>query len=175
MVVRSRINPVALEKSIGAAVWSVNPQVAISSERTLKSIVASSEATRRYETSLGAAFAICALLLASLGLYGVVSYSASQRAREIGIRMALGAEPRDILCRVLGDGGRMAAVGIALGLAASIGLTRLMTSMLFGISATDPVTFAAVGVILLSVTLAACWVPARRAMRVDPMVALRYE
>lgn len=175
MVVRSGINPVALEKSISAAVWSVNPQVAISSERTLKSIVASSESARRYETSLGVAFAIFALLVAALGLHGVVWYSASQRTREIGIRMALGAQRRDILRGVLGHGSRMAAVGIALGLLASLGLTRLMTSMLFGVSATDPLTFAAVVLILLAVALAACWIPARRATRVDPMVALRYE
>jgi predicted permease len=175
MVVRSRISPVALEKSISAAVWSVDPQVAISSERTLKSIVTSAESARRYETSLGVLFATFGLLLAALGLYGVVSYSASQRTREIGIRMALGAQPGDILRGVLGHGGRMAAVGIGLGLAASLGLTRLMTSMLFGVSATDPLTFAAVVLILLAVALAACWIPARRAMRVDPMVALRYE
>lgn len=175
LVVRSRIDAAGLGKSISSAVWSVNPRVGISQERTLAAIVTSSEATRRYETALGAVFSIFALLIAALGLYGVVSYSVGQRTHEIGIRMALGAQRRDVLREVLGAGGRMALVGIALGLAAAFGLTRLMSAMLFGVSATDPITFAAVVLILLAVALAACWIPARRAMRVDPMVALRHE
>ena len=118
---------------------------------------------------------VMALALGIIGIYGVVSYLVSQRTHEIGIRMALGAQPRDILREVLSHGGRMAAVGIALGLAASLGLTRLMTSILFGVSPTDPLTLGAVVLILLAVALLACWIPARRAMRVDPMVALRHE
>jgi predicted permease len=175
LVVRSRMNPTALEKPISAAVWSADPQIAISQERTLRTIVASSEATRRYETSLGTVFAAFALLLAALGLYGVVSYSVRQRTHEIGIRMALGAQRADILRDVLGQGGRMALVGVALGVVAALGLTRLMASMLFGVSATDPLTFAPVVALLLAVALLACWIPARRAMRVDPMATLRHE
>jgi putative ABC transport system permease protein len=175
LVVRSHINPTALERSISQAVWSVDPQVAIPQERTLKTIVASSEATRRYETSLGTVFASFALLLAGLGVYGVVSYSVRRRTHEIGIRMALGAQPSRVLRSVLVHGGRLALAGIALGLLASLGLMRLMATMLFGVTATDPRTLAAVAVILLAVSLLACWIPARRATRVDPMVALRYE
>ena len=116
-----------------------------------------------------------ALALGIIGIYGVISYLVSQRTHEIGIRMALGAQRRDVLLDVLGQGGKMALLGIALGLAASFGLTRLMATMLFGVSASDPLTFAAVTLVLFVVALAACWIPARRAMRVDPMVALRHE
>jgi ABC-type antimicrobial peptide transport system permease subunit len=116
-----------------------------------------------------------ALGLGIVGIYGVIAYVVSQRTREIGIRMALGAQQNKILRMVVGQGARVALLGIAIGLVASFGLTRIMSSMLFGVSATDPLTFAAVLVLLLAAALAACWIPARRASRVDPMVALRHE
>jgi putative ABC transport system permease protein len=116
-----------------------------------------------------------ALVLGVVGIYGVISYAVTQRTREIGIRMALGAQRNDMLRLILARGAKMALIGVAVGTAASLVLTRLMAKLLFGVSAYDPLTFVAVGLLLISVALAASYIPARRAMRVDPMVALRYE
>ncbi len=129
----------------------------------------------RVMAQLSGVFGALSLLLAAIGIYGVISYIAVQRTHEIGIRMALGASPRNILASVLGHGGRVAAAGIALGLLGAAGVARLMTSMLYGVSGADPATFAGVAALLVFVALAACYIPARRATRVDPMVALRYE
>jgi ABC-type antimicrobial peptide transport system permease subunit len=120
-------------------------------------------------------FALIALLLASIGIYGVISYMAGQRTHEIGIRMALGAQRKDVLKLVLADAARMTFGGVLVGLIAAAGLTRLIKSMLFGVSATDPLTFAGVAIMLTTVAFAACYLPTRRAMRVDPIVSLRYE
>ncbi|MEJ2009501.1 MAG: FtsX-like permease family protein [Acidobacteriota bacterium] len=175
LVVRTAMDPDAAAGAIRQAVWSVDPQVAIPSERTLKDIVQTSEAPRRYETFLGGLFALCAVLLATLGLYGVIAYSVAQRTHEIGIRMALGAERRDVLRLVIGQGLKLALTGVAIGIAAALALTRFMASLLYGVKPTDPLTFIAVSLLLIAVALAACYVPARRAMKVDPMEALRYE
>jgi putative ABC transport system permease protein len=129
----------------------------------------------RLNLTLLAAFATLALGLAAVGIYGVMAYTVTQRTHEIGIRMALGAQRQDVLRQVLTEGARLAALGLALGLAGSLAATRLIATMLFGVKPNDPLTFAAVAVILGSVTLAACYIPSRRATRVDPMVALRYE
>jgi ABC-type antimicrobial peptide transport system permease subunit len=120
-------------------------------------------------------FGILALALAAVGIYGVMSYIAPQRSREIGIRMAMGAQPRDVLAIVISQGLRLVGIGIATGIVAGVALSHLMSSLLFGVSPTDPLTFVGVALLLTFVALAACYIPARRAMSVDPMVALRYE
>jgi predicted permease len=157
------------------AVWSVNPNVPLALVRTMHEVYDRSMAGTSFALVMLGIAGATALVLGIIGIYGVISYGVSQRTREIGIRVALGAQRRDIVRIVLGQGGTVALVGIGLGLTASFGLTRLMATMLFGVSATDPLTFVAVALILLAVALLACYVPARRAMRVDPMVALRHE
>jgi putative ABC transport system permease protein len=143
--------------------------------RTLAEIVSDRTAQRRFAVMLITVFAAVALLLAAVGIYGVMSYAVAQRTQEIGIRMALGAERRDILRMVLRHGGLMAVIGIGLGVTVALGLARLITSLLFQVSATDPPTFSVVPVVLIAVALLACYIPARRATRVDPLVALRYQ
>jgi predicted permease len=175
LVVRTKMNPTAAAGAIRQAIWSVDPDLAIPQEKTLNTILASAEAPRRYETSLVTLFALCAVLLAMLGLYTVISYSVSQRTHEIGVRMALGAQRGGVLRMVIREGALLAGVGTLCGIAGAFALTRFLQSLLFEIKATDPVTFIGVAIVLVSVALLACYIPARRATRVDPMVALRYE
>jgi putative ABC transport system permease protein len=175
LVVRTKMNPAAAAGAIRQTIWSVDPDLAIPEEKTLKTILASAEAPRRYDTSLVTLFAVCAVLLAMLGLSAVISYSVSQRTHEIGIRMALGAQRADVLRMVVREGALLAGVGTAAGIGGGFALTRFLQSLLFEIKPTDPVTFIGVAIVLVSVALLACYVPARRATRVDPMVALRYE
>jgi putative ABC transport system permease protein len=141
----------------------------------MNEVIAGSLASRRFAMILLDAFAVVALLLASLGLYGVISYLVGQRTHELGIRLALGARRQHVMALVLGHGMKMALGGIALGLLAAFALTRLLSKMLYGVSATDPATFTIIALLLLIVTLLACYMPARRATKVDPLVALRYE
>jgi ABC-type antimicrobial peptide transport system permease subunit len=153
----------------------MNKEQVIYSAQTMNEVIADSLAARRFSMILLGSFALLAVVLASVGIYGVLAYLVGQRTHEIGIRMALGAGRYDVLRLVLGQGAKMTLLGVVLGLAAALGLTRLMSDMLYGVSATDPLTFTAVAVLLIIVALVACYIPARRATKVDPMVALRYE
>jgi putative ABC transport system permease protein len=156
-------------------VGRLNSDVPVSEVRTVRTIVAQSVSAPRSMTTLFIIFAALALVLGAVGIYGVISYSVEQRTSEIGVRMALGAQRRDVLRLVIGQGVRLALVGIAIGIAGAFAATRAMASLLFDVTATDPATFAIVAILLSSIALAACYIPARRALRVDPMVALRYE
>jgi putative ABC transport system permease protein len=174
-VARTRGDPQGLGPAMRRAVWDVDPDQPIRQMLTMDEQVAESLSDRHFYTYLLGSFAVLALILATMGVYGVMSYSVSQRTHEIGVRMALGAERGDVLRRVVVRGLLLSVAGVVLGLAGSIGLTRFISSQLYGVSATDPVTFAAISLLLIGVALAACYVPARSAAGVDPLVALRYE
>ena len=163
-----------VSSSARAILRNLNPQIP-PSFRTFQQIYSASLGSRRFNVILIGFFGITALLLATAGVFGVMAYSVSRRTREFGVRVALGATPRDVLRMVLGQGMRTILIGVAFGIVGSFALTRTVSSLLFGVTATDPLTFAGVTVLLIAVALLACYIPARRAMKVDPMVALRYE
>jgi ABC-type antimicrobial peptide transport system permease subunit len=173
--VRSDNAGMGLLDSIRHASQQISNEIVIFGPQSMDDVIASSLARRRFSMILLVGFATLALLLASVGIYGVISYVVGQRTHEIGIRMALGANPLDILRLVLGGAGRLAAIGVVVGLVSAFGLTRLMADLLYGVTPNDPLTFAAVPAILISVALLASYLPARRATKVDPVVALRYE
>jgi predicted permease len=175
MVVRTRGAAPGAFDSIRQSVQQVNSEQVVYGAQTMPEVISDSTATRRFSAILLGSFAIVALLLSGVGIYGVISYLIGQRTHEIGIRMALGAQQSKVLFQVLREGLKLAITGAAIGLAAAFALTRLMTSLLYGVSPTDPLTFTAVAALLIAVALAACYVPARRAAAVDPMVALRHE
>jgi putative ABC transport system permease protein len=175
LVVRSAMDPLLLSRSIEQAIWKVNKNQAAANVETLEEIKTQSVAPARLRTMLLAIFGGIAVLLAAVGIYGVVSYSVAQRAHEMAIRLALGASPGGLLKLVVGKAMLMVLAGLALGWAAALALTRVLASLLYDTSPTDPVTWVAAGALLAAVALLACYVPGRRAMRVDPMVALRYE
>jgi predicted permease len=175
VLVRSEGAATSLFTSLRHTNELMNKEQVIYSAQTMNEVIAGSLAARRFSMILLGSFALVALLLASVGIYGVLAYLVGQRTHEIGIRMALGAGRYDVIRLVLGQGAKMALLGVALGLAAAMGLTRLMSGMLYGVSATDPLTFTAVAILLILVALVACYIPAWRATKVDPMVALRYE
>jgi putative ABC transport system permease protein len=175
LVIRANVEPGSLSESLRRAVRDVNHDAPVYSIKTMIQVMAESTAQRRFNTILMTSFAAVALLMAAIGLYGVISYSVAQRAHEIGIRMALGAQFSDVIRMVLWQGFKLALAGVIAGLIASLALTRVMANLLYGVSATDPFTFISVSVLLAGVALLACYIPARRAAKVDPMVALRYE
>jgi predicted permease len=174
-VVRTKGDPLAALGTIRAMFEKTNSQQTIYGVQTLESIVSDSVASQRFIMTLLGTFAVLAVILASIGVYGVISYVVGQRIHEIGLRIALGADRSHVLRLVIGDSAALAIVGVALGIGASFGLTRLLAKMLYGVSAHDPITFAGCAILLVSVALTASCIPARRAMRVDPVVALRHE
>jgi putative ABC transport system permease protein len=174
-IARTTADPASLAAAMRHEIAAVDADLPVYDVRTMNRVIAESVAQRRFTMGLLAIFAFTALGLAALGLYGVLSYAVTQRTREIGIRMALGGRRLDALKLVVGQGMKMAMIGALAGLIASLALTRLMKGLLFGVSASDPLTFAAVALLLMMVALLACYMPARRATKVDPMVALRVE
>jgi len=175
VLIRTESEPLALVGAVRKKVAEMNSRDVVFEAHSYDEIVSRSLAERWFSMVLLGIFAALALVLSSIGIYGVISYVVGQRTHEIGIRIALGAQRKDMLALVLGEGTRTALLGVGIGLIAALGLTRLMVSVLYGVSATDPFTFVAVAGVLAAVALTACYIPARRAMRVDPIVALRYE
>jgi putative ABC transport system permease protein len=175
LVVRSAVDPASLTSAIRTAVAAIDKGQPIFDVHTMQQRVDDSISTRRLTLVLLGIFSALALILAAIGIYGVMAYSVALRTQEIGIRMALGAQRQDVLRLVLGQGAQIAFGGVAIGLAAAAALARLLSSLLFSVSSSDPMTFAAVAILLVAVALLACYIPARRAMRVDPIIALRYE
>jgi putative ABC transport system permease protein len=175
VLTRTYVEPSSLAAAVRAEIAALNKDQAVFNVRTMEEIVSQNVAPRRFSMLLLTVFAVVALLLASIGIYGMLSYAVAQRTREIGLRMTLGAQRGDVLRLVIVHGMKLALAGVVLGLVASLALTRTMNNLLFGISATDPLTFVGIASLLAFVALLACWMPARRATKVDPMVALRYE
>jgi putative ABC transport system permease protein len=175
VALRTNGDPLSLISAARGEVQKMDPDLAIFNVKTMEGLVDGSLAQPRFRTTLLGAFAGVALILAAIGLYGVTAYSVAQRTNEFGVRMALGAQKANILGLVVAHGTTMAAIGIAIGVAAGLGVTNLISKLLFGVKAKDPLTFAATAVLILIVALVASAIPALRAMRMDPVVALRYE
>jgi ABC-type lipoprotein release transport system permease subunit len=175
IVVRGAADPSQLANQVRAAVRKLDPGLAVANIRTMDEIAGSSFATHRFTLFLVGLFAALALALAAAGIYGVISYSVNQRVHEFAMRIALGARGWDVMRLVLGHGVRIAAAGVILGLASAAALARVMSTLLYEVSGTDPVTFAGVAVMAIAIAVFACYVPARRATSVDPMTALRAE
>ena len=163
----------SLAPAVRGEIAALNKDQAVFNIRSMEQILSESVGPRRFSMLLLTVFAVVAMVLASIGIYGMMSYAVAQHTREIGVRMALGAKYGSVLRLVIGQGMKLALAGVAIGLVASVALTRTIKSLLFNVSATDPATFAWIALLLTLVALFACWIPARRATRVDPVVALR--
>jgi putative ABC transport system permease protein len=174
-VLRSAAEPLNLAPALRGAVAAMDKNLAVSNIRPMRELTVQSIGSERFTLLLFGLFAALAVLLAAAGIYGVMSYSVAHRTHEMGIRMALGAQGRDVLKLVLREGMTLVLLGTAIGVSAAFALTRLMEKLLFGVKATDPLTFAAVAILLGLIAFFACYIPARRATKVDPMIALRYE
>ncbi|HWO01613.1 MAG TPA: ABC transporter permease [Blastocatellia bacterium] len=175
LVIRGESDQSTLLGQVKSQLWAVDPLLPVTRVQSMTEVMAASLAEQRFNMTLLGIFAAVALTLAAVGIYGVMSYSVTQRTHEIGVRMALGADRGNVVTLVLRQGLLLTSMGVGAGLAAALGLTRVMSSLLFGVSATDPLTFAIISLLLAGVALAACFVPARRATKVDPLIALRYE
>jgi len=175
VVVRMPDSSASLIPAVKHQIWALDSLIPLNRVQSMDELLGLSLAERQFNMSLLGLFAGLAMILVAVGIYGVISYSVSQRTHEVGIRIAVGARRLDVLKLIMGQGARLAALGLTVGILGAFALTRLMTKLLFGVTPTDPVTFAAVVLLMMAVVLLACFVPARRAMRVDPMVALRYE
>jgi len=175
VVLRTEGDPTAVMGPVRRAVEEIDSREVVYNVQTMNEVVSNSFAARRLSMTLLGVFAALALVLACVGIYGVISYLVGKRTHEIGVRVALGAQRNDVLQMVIGQGAKMTLIGVAIGIGAALGLTRLMANQLFGVSAHDPLTFAGVAMLLILVAVAACYIPARRAMNVDPVVALRHE
>jgi putative ABC transport system permease protein len=173
LVVRTSVDPLSLATPVRNAIWSVDKDQPVANIDSMENIVAGAVARQRFSMLLLAIFAALALLLAAVGIYGVMSYTVAQQTREIGIRIALGAKRRDVLEMTVKQGLKLVGLGLVIGLPSAFILTRVMSSLLFGISATDPITFLSISLVVLAVALLASYIPALRATKVDPMIALR--
>ena len=173
LAIRTTSDPSAITSTLRREVLGLDKDLPISNVKTMEDVVAASIGSRRLSMLLLSVFAGVALLLAAIGIYGVMAYTVTQRTQDIGIRMALGAQAGDVLRMVVGQGMTLALIGIGVGLAGAWGLTRVIANLLFGVEATDPITFAAISLLLAFVALLACYLPARRAARVNPIEALR--
>jgi putative ABC transport system permease protein len=174
-VVKTTGEPGTMAAAVRDLVHSLKPEQPVANIATMDDVVSRSLSQARFSMLLLSIFAASALVLSAVGIYGVMAYVVAQRNREMGIRLAMGAQTLDVLKLVLRQGGRLAAAGVIVGTVAALGMMRLLSSLLYGVSAADPLTFVGVAILSMLVSLAACYIPARRATRVDPMVALRYE
>jgi ABC-type antimicrobial peptide transport system permease subunit len=175
VVLRTKGDPAAMMAQVRRVVYETDPREVIYGVQTMDELLAQSLAPRKLSMILLEIFAVLALVLSCVGIYGVISYLVSQRTHEIGVRMALGAQRSDVMRLVLGEGAKMALIGVAIGIAGALGLIQLIANQLFGVTAHDPLTFITGAILLTLVALLACYLPARRAVRVDPVEALRYD